>query len=138
MKYEKSCGGICFKTVDGELQTLIIRHRYGGHWAFPKGHVEADEDEVQTALREIKEETGIAATIVPGYRHTTLYSPAKDVSKTVIYFVCRADGGDTQAQESEVSQAVFVPCEHAAQLLTFEEDKNMLEQAKSFWLNAGI
>ena len=41
MKHEKSCGAICYTREEGAPRVLVICHRYGGHWAFPKGHVEA-------------------------------------------------------------------------------------------------
>ena len=39
-----------------------------GHWGFPKGHIEKDETEYETALREVKEETNIDARIIDGFR----------------------------------------------------------------------
>ena len=58
MKHEKSCGAICYTREEGAPRVLVICHRYGGHWAFPKGHVEAGESEEETAMREVREETG--------------------------------------------------------------------------------
>ena len=52
MKHEKSCGAICYTREEGAPRVLVICHRYGGHWAFPKGHVEAGESEEETAMRE--------------------------------------------------------------------------------------
>ncbi|MEG2924609.1 MAG: NUDIX domain-containing protein, partial [Oscillospiraceae bacterium] len=51
MKKEKSCGVICFDLKEENPRVLLIRHRFGGHWAFPKGHVEKGETETDTALR---------------------------------------------------------------------------------------
>lgn len=58
MKEEKSCGAVLLRWECNELEVLLVRHRNGSHWSFPKGHVEAGEQERQTALREIREETG--------------------------------------------------------------------------------
>ena len=54
MKQEKSCGCI----VLDKRTVLLIKHN-SGHWDFPKGHVEGEESEVETAIREVKEETGL-------------------------------------------------------------------------------
>ena len=54
MKKEKSCGAIVYREKDG-VEILLIKHKNGGHWAFPKGHVENKETEEETALREIWE-----------------------------------------------------------------------------------
>ena len=61
MKKEKSCGAIVYREKDG-VEILLIKHKNGGHWAFPKGHVENKETEEETALREIREETGLTLT----------------------------------------------------------------------------
>ena len=60
MKSEKSCGAIVLSPDNTNRKVLLIKHENGGHWAFPKGHVEEGETEVETALREIKEETGLS------------------------------------------------------------------------------
>ena len=59
MSYEKSCGAVVFRKYHGNIELLLIKHVVGGHWSFPKGHVEAGESERQTALREVREETGL-------------------------------------------------------------------------------
>ena len=43
MKKEKSCGAIVYREKDG-VEILLIKHKNGGHWAFPKGHVEKKDD----------------------------------------------------------------------------------------------
>ncbi|MFQ9872783.1 MAG: NUDIX domain-containing protein [Oscillospiraceae bacterium] len=42
-----------------QVSLLVLRHRYGGTWSFPKGHMEGRETEVQTALREVREERAV-------------------------------------------------------------------------------
>ena len=53
---EKSCGAILIDHQDDQIKTLIVRQN-AGHWGFPKGHVEGDETEFETAFREVREET---------------------------------------------------------------------------------
>ena len=53
MQKEKSCGAIIYNK---NKEVLIVKHN-AGHWDFPKGHVEENETEIQTAIREVKEET---------------------------------------------------------------------------------
>ena len=60
LAYERSSGAIMF-SIDkgsGEKEFLLL-HYVSGHWDFPKGNIEAEEDELQTARREILEETGV-------------------------------------------------------------------------------
>ena len=58
MMHEKSCGAIVYRKSHGNIEILLIKHVNSGHWSFPKGHVEGTETEIETAKREIKEETG--------------------------------------------------------------------------------
>lgn len=63
MLNEKSCGALVYRKYHGNTEILLIKHLNSGHWSFPKGHVEEGETEVETAIREIKEETGIDVMI---------------------------------------------------------------------------
>ena len=55
---EKSCGAVIFDSRKKDARVLIIR-QLAGHYCFVKGHIEPNETEADTALREIKEETGL-------------------------------------------------------------------------------
>jgi ADP-ribose pyrophosphatase len=62
-----------------------------GHYSIPKGHVEEiDTDEIATARREIKEETGLAVKFVPGFKSVTDYSPKEGVTKRVVFFIAES------------------------------------------------
>ena len=104
MLHEKSCGAIVYRKYHGNLEILLIKHVNSGHWSFPKGHVEAGETEVETALREIKEETGIDVIIDPTFRETVTYNPRKDSQKVVVYFIAKAKNFDYVRQESEIAE----------------------------------
>lgn len=77
MTYEKSCGAIVYRKHHGNTEILLIKHINSGHWSFPKGHVEQGETEVETALREIKEETSLDVLIDPTFRETVTYFPER-------------------------------------------------------------
>ena len=70
MLHEKSCGAIVYRKSHGNTEILLIKHVNSGHWSFPKGHVEGNETELETAQREIKEETGIDVILDPTFRET--------------------------------------------------------------------
>ncbi len=57
-KRELSCGGIIYRKREGQVEFFFIRDPYG-RWTFPKGHQELGETFVETAVREIDEETGL-------------------------------------------------------------------------------
>jgi bis(5'-nucleosidyl)-tetraphosphatase len=89
-----SIGDFGFSANLTSLEILLIKHVNSGHWSFPKGHVEGTETEVETAKREIKEETAIDVLIDPTFRETVSYFPKRDTQKTVVYFIARAKNYD--------------------------------------------
>ena len=130
MNYEKSCGAIVFRKFHGNIELLLIKHANGGHWSFPKGHVEAGETEVETAIREIREETGIEVMIDPTFREIVSYYPKRDIKKDVIYFIAKAKTYDYTPQEEEISQIKWVELDRVHQLLTYDNDKQLVNKAR--------
>lgn len=127
MKKEKSCGAVIYRKQKGELEILLIQHKNGGHWAFPKGHVEKKETEEETALREIREETGLKVKLDTGFRASVTYSPKPDVMKDVIYFAAKADSDKVKAQQEEVLDIRWEAPEKAVELVTFANDREILK-----------
>ena len=130
MTLEKSCGALVFRRFHGNTELLLIKHANGGHWSFPKGHVESGETEIETALREIKEETGIDVIIDLSFREVISYSPKKDTQKDVVYFIARAQNYDYTPQEEEISQIKWVEINRAHTILTYDNDKQLVNKAK--------
>lgn len=126
MKYEKSCGAVIF-----DNEKILLIKQIAGHWGFPKGHVEDGETEVQTAIREIKEETNLDVEINDKLRYVETYCPKEDVQKDVVFFIGKKIGGQAVAQEEEVSEMQWVSYEKALEMLTFESSKNVLKKAVS-------
>ena len=105
MKREKSCGVLVLRQQVDELYVVLLRHRFGGHWSFPKGHVEAGESERQTALREVREETGLTGIkLMDGFRESVEYSPKPGVKKQVVYFLGTTEQEKLIRQEEEISE----------------------------------
>ena len=130
MVNEKSCGAIVYRKFHGNTEILLIKHVNSGHWSFPKGHVENDETEIETAIREIKEETGLDVIIDPTFRETVSYSPRKDTQKIVVYFIAKAKSYDFTPQEEEIAEIKWVEIGRAASVLTYENDRSIVNRAK--------
>ena len=130
MSYEKSCGAVVFRKYHGNIELLLIKHVVGGHWSFPKGHVEPGETEEQTALREIKEETGIDVELNTSCREVVSYSPKRDTTKDVIYFLGKAKTFQYTPQEEEIAQIKWVEINLAHSFLTYDNDKQLVNKAK--------
>ena len=124
MKYEKSCGAI---VLDGGK--ILVIQQAEGHWGFPKGHVEAGETEVQTAIREIKEETNYDVEVNENYRYVETYSPKEGVEKDVVFFVAKKVAGDMRLQEEEVQNILWLTYEETLERLTYENSKEILKKA---------
>ncbi len=132
MKHEKSCGALVYRIHNNTSELLLIKHRTGGHWSFPKGHVEQGESEEQTALREVKEETGLDIDIKSGFRESVQYCPHPNLSKKVVYFIGEALPGEVRKQEAEITDIVWAPLETAGEMVTFENDKNLIRKARAY------
>ncbi len=128
MKFEKSCGAVVYKKENGEY-LFLIEHMAQGHTSIPKGHVENDETEEQTALREIKEETNLEAKLDTNFRHKITYSPFEGIMKDVIFFVAEANSEKLINQECEVSSLEWMNFDDAVNAVTFDTDKETLKLA---------
>lgn len=132
LRKEKSCGALVYRIKNGELELLLLKHWFGGHWSFPKGHVEEGETEVETALREVHEETGLTIQLEDGFRQSVEYYPRPNIRKQVVYFLGYADDDRTRRQEEEISEIRWVPLKSAHREVTFRNDKNLINHAKKF------
>lgn len=132
MENEKSCGAIVYRKYHGNTEILLIRHINSGHWSFPKGHVEGKETEIETAHREVLEETGIDTIIDPTFRETVTFSPRKDTVKLVVYFVARAKNTDYVPQEEEIADVRWVEINRATSVLAYDNDKLIVSKAKNY------
>lgn len=131
MKREKSCGAVVFQEQDG-LRKYLVLHSTQGHWTLCKGHVEGDETEHETAVREIREETGLTVEFIGSFRQVITYSPRPDRVKDVVFFLGRLSGGTLTCQPEEVAEAAFLPFGEAAARLTHPSDRDVLTAADAF------
>jgi len=132
MEKEKSCGALIYRKQGDQLQLLILRHRMGGHWSFPKGHVENRETETETALREVKEETGLTIELFEGFREQVTYSPRPGIKKDVVYFLGFARDSRTTRQEEEISEIRWINLDQTYNFLTYENDRRLVQSAKRY------
>ena len=134
MRNELSCGIIAYHKHEEGLKFLILKHREG-HWAFAKGHEEGQESEMETAMRELKEETGMTIKPDPNLRLVTNYEPKPGVSKDVVYFCGEAKVMDLKLQAEEISEGQWLSFDEAHDLLTFSSDKELLEEVYAYVLS---
>ena len=130
MKLEKSCGAIIYKYVEDELYILLLKHNRG-HYSFAKGHVEGNETEEETAIREIKEETNLDVNLDTKFRSVHRYSPKENVLKDVVLFLAvpKINTEKEKNQEEEIEKLIWLKEQEALNKLTYEEDREILEKA---------
>ena len=129
---EKSCGAVIFFRRDGR-PLYLVEYMRGGHVSLCKGHVEGQETEHETAVREIREETALSVRFHDSFRRRIEYSPYPDCMKEVIFFLAECETTETEAQECEVSAIRFLPYEEAAAAMTYESDRETLRLAHAFF-----
>lgn len=104
----KSCGVVPIRrTGDGQVEVLLLFQRWSKSWSCPKGHMDAGETEEQTALRELREETGLTATLVDGARAAVEYRLTSTSRKQVVLFLGEVRG-DLHLQAREIEDYAWV------------------------------
>lgn len=136
MKFEFSAGGIVYKTSPS-LQILVSKHSQHHGWVFPKGligdkEVNKHQTKEETAIREVKEETGIDGEIEQSLTPVSYWYVFEGVKikKTVYYFIMKFVGGDIEEHDSEMEEVEWLPLEEVEKRLTYPSDKEVWDEAK--------
>lgn len=137
-----SCGGVVIHR--GKILALFksYKNRYEG-WVLPKGTVEEGETFEQTALREVREESGVNATIVKyiGKSQYNFSVPDDLVTKEVHWYLMTADNYHSKPQREEYFiDSGYYKYHEIYHLLRFSNEKQIVEKAYQEYMalkNAG-
>ncbi|MBO6231852.1 MAG: NUDIX domain-containing protein [Ruminiclostridium sp.] len=130
-KFEKTGGAVMFTEQDGERKFLLIKNE-SGHIGFPKGHIEYDESETDTAAREVKEETGLDFVQYGDFREEYTYSTKENCIKTGVFFIGHYEYREPEIQEEEILDDWLLPYGKALVKLNFPEDRELLRKAEKY------
>ena len=112
---------------DGRV--LLVQGYYG--WSFPKGKIESGETLEETAIREIREETGIHIKVDNHFRAVVPSAKPGD-TRTVAFFLGKSLEGMKEPIPDEVEYAEWVPVEKALELVRYEPDREVLRKAMDY------
>lgn len=149
MLREFSAGGVLVRTVRGRPMVAAIRPRGKpeGLWALPKGQIDPGESPAETAVREVREETGVTGRLVEklgdvryvytrrasSASPTALPAAGERVFKVVSFFLLRAGRGRIgeieERMQIEVAEARWLPLDEAPRLLAYGGEREMAAKA---------
>ena len=138
MKWEKSCGAIVYTKRNGQYLYVIVQEQ-GGAYSFPKGHMEGDETEMETARREVFEETGLNPEFQEGFRETDEYDLKEKpgTRKQVVYFLAEFGDEPLVSRPGEIRRILLLPYEQAAEYFDYEGARRILSAADRFLTGRG-
>ena len=137
MKFQFSAGGVVFKK-DPDLQILVSQHSQHHGWVFPKGLIgdkreNEKESKEDTAIREVKEETGADAKIIKPLTPVTYWFVLEEekIKKTVYYFIMEFTGGDISIHDHEMENVEWIDPSEVEKRLTYSSDKKVWKEARN-------
>jgi 8-oxo-dGTP pyrophosphatase MutT (NUDIX family) len=136
---EFSAGGVLVKVIRGRAMVAAIRPqgKPEGIWALPKGNIDPGETPAETAVREVREETGVDGHLVEklgDVKYTYTRRDRTRVFKVVSFFLLRAGRGRLgeieEAMRVEVAEARWLPLDEAPRLLAYGGEREMAKKAR--------
>ena len=155
-----SAGGVIVRYQDAHPEVCLIHRRQNGRgvWALPKGHVEHGEALTTTAVREVREETGLSGEVVASLGSITYWFTPPHVTaapvpstrrrtsargagftvkgeqarcfKRVHFYLLRYRTGQTRHHDPEVEHAVWWSLDEALKKLSYENERKVLRKAQ--------
>ena len=129
-----SAGGLVIRAVAGQPEIVVgrrKRERDGYVWSLPKGTPEEGETREETALREVREESGLEVRIL-SYFDAISYSfvrTGERLEKTVHYYIMEAIGGSFEQYDKEFDELRWVRMDEAVRLLDFQTESGLVQRA---------
>lgn len=146
---DEAFGIIPVFSTESDILFLLIQHQ-AGHWAFPKGHADPGESALETAKRELEEETGIRdyevleepsfvehysfvqESVPSSVKHYAFAKEGELIEKTVTYFVAFVNSREVVLQAEEVQNYAWSSFDEAINLITFDGNRGILREVKVY------
>lgn len=136
MPTEHSAGAVIFKKEKKEIKYLLLHYKYKSeYWGFPKGNIENDETEEQTAQREIREETNLEVDLIPDFKEKVSWFYKKEdqtIYKETVFFLAQAKSdGQVKISDEHLGYA-WHTYQNAYKKLKFKNSQEILKKAHQF------
>ena len=133
-KREISAGGVIFRKSGSTLEIALTSRDDGQVWCLPKGLVDEGESLEQTALREVREETGLVGKLVQKIAETKYWYYSKweqvRISKIVHFYLLECLRGNIEEHDFEVDEVRWFPLEEAKKTLSYKGERETMEKAE--------
>jgi len=135
MKMQFSAGGVVIKRQDNKTYILVAQHSQHHGWVFPKGLIGdhfKNESKEETAIREVKEETGILGKIIKPLTPVEFWFEldGEKIKKTTYYFLMEYILGDTKEHDFEMENVEWIRLNEVEKRLTYQSDKKVFKEAE--------
>jgi 8-oxo-dGTP pyrophosphatase MutT (NUDIX family) len=126
-----AAGGVVRREGEHGAEVALIGRMNDGSWVFPKGTPTEGESLETTALREVREETGLDVRIVRplGEMTYSFVAGGERIHKVVHFFLMEAIGGDPSLHDAEYDEVRWVAIADARRMLTFDTYREVLDRA---------
>ncbi len=125
-----AAGGLLTRTGNGStLLAIIHRNRYGGDWTLPKGHFEPGNDATieETALREVREETGCTAGII-SFVDVIHYETSSEIKAVFFWRMALRAEANRQSAVDEVQEIQWLTCDKALNIMSYDLEKRLVAE----------
>lgn len=135
MRQEKSSGAVIYYSDGGKIYFLLLK--YPTYWGFAKGWIEENESEEQAAIREIKEETSLQVSLIPGFRYEQKWffrMNGETIKKEASFFLAKVtweEAGKTKISK-EHDDFSWLEYDSAIKKMRVKDNKLMLASALKF------